>query len=428
MDPSGHDWTAVTRINETSANEQINDGSTFYPAIGRVRGCEMSSATETSASRTLWEMATDYFRSRTLCAAARLGIADVIGDGESTVDQLAAACQADTASLHRLLRALATFGIVSETAPGRFVLTSLGKPLRKDAPESAWPNVVFWADLLAHNWSYLTNCVRTGTNAWEVMKREGVVPRMSQDPDGAAIFRAVMGTGPVEDYMPLARAWDFSSWDVVADLGGGGGALILAILNAYRGVRGMLVDRQESIDRAAARFAGVLASRCRFIGADLAQSVPAGADVHILKHVLHAYNDDAAVDILRNCRSSLAAGGRVLVIEFILPELFNYVDRELEKRVMSDLNMMAVTGGRERNAAEWKALLSRAPRRSDDDLAVFARRFPINSIVFSDRHLTTEFLTLNSGPHLPVPFLRRGLLRPRAMKSRPKGRQQRNDC
>jgi hypothetical protein len=330
----------------------------------------MSSATEKSASRALWEMATEYFRSRTLCAAARLGIADVIGDGESTVDNLAAACQADTASLHRLLRALATFGIVSETAPGKFVLTSLGKPLRKDAPDSAWANVVFWADLLAHNWSYLTNCVRTGTSAWEVMKLEGVVPRMSQDPDGAAIFRAVMGTGPAEDYMPLARAWDFSSWRVVADLGGGGGALILAILNAYPRVRGMLVDRQESIDRAAARFVGEPASRCQLIGADLAHSVPAGADVHILKHVLHAYDDDAAVGILRNCRSSLAAGGRVLVMEFVLPELFNYVDRDLEKRVMSDLNMMAVTGGRERNAAEWMALLSRADFEAKRIIAV----------------------------------------------------------
>jgi SAM-dependent methyltransferase len=320
----------------------------------------MSSATEASASRTLWEMATGYFRSRTLCAAARLGIADVIGDSESTVEQLAVACQADTASLHRLLRALATFGIVSETAPGKFALTSLGKPLRKDASDSAWANVVFWADLLAHNWSFLTDCVRTGTNAWEIMKREGVAPRMSLDPEGAAIFRAIMGTGPAEDYMPLARAWDFSSWRVVADLGGGGGALILAILNAHPGVRGMLVDRPESIDRAAARFDGDRRSRCELIGADLTKSVPAGADVHVLKHVLHGYNDDAAVGILRNCRLSLTDGGRVLVIEFVLPELFNSVDMELEKRVMSDLNMMAVTGGKERNATEWEALLNRA--------------------------------------------------------------------
>jgi hypothetical protein len=98
--------------------------------------------------------------------------------------------------------------------------------------------------------------------------------------------------------------------------------------------------------------------------------VPASADVHILKHVLHGYNDDAAVGILRNCRSSLAAGGRVLVIEFVLPELFNYVDKELEKRVMSDLNMMAVTGGRERNAAEWRALLNRADFETKRIIAV----------------------------------------------------------
>jgi len=93
------------------------------------------------------------------------------------------------------------------------------------------------------------------------------------------------------------------------------------------------------------------------VAADLCQAVPAGADTYLLKHVLHGYSDGAARGLLGNCRSVMPTGGRLLVIEFVLPEMFNCADRDLEQRVMSDLNMLAVTGGKERSAAEWKQLL-----------------------------------------------------------------------
>ena len=308
----------------------------------------------------LTEMAMGYFRSRALCAAARLGVADALGDEERTVKHLAAACGAEPAALYRLLRALASFGVVAETSPASFVLTPLGKPLRRDAPDSAWAGVVFWADLLADSWSYLTECVRTGKQA-EKVRPPGTPSRWSQDPDAPAVFRAVMGTAPAEDYMPIARAWDFSKYHTVADLGGGGGALIAAVLEAFPHVQGMLVDRPESNDRAASRFASVgLAGRCRLVAADLAKEVPPGPAVYMLKHVLHGYDDDTAAEILRHCRSVLPEEGRVLVIEFLLPDVVDHADPALEKRLMSDLNMMAVTGGKERSATEWKHLLASA--------------------------------------------------------------------
>jgi O-methyltransferase/methyltransferase family protein len=314
----------------------------------------------------LTQMAMGYFRSRTLCAAARLGVADALGDEERTVKHLAAACGAEPAALYRLLRALASFGVVAETSPASFVLTPLGKPLRKDASDSAWAGIVFWADLLADEWSYLTECVRNGKNAMAV-RPPGVPSRWSQDPDGPAVFRAVMGTSPAEDYMPIARGWDFSKYHTVADLGGGGGALIAAVLEAFPHVQGMLVDRPESIDRAKSRFESAgsgtqskLAGRCRLVAADLTQEVPPGADVYMLKHLLHGYGDDAASAVLRHCRSVLPKEGRVLVIEFVLPEVVDHADGDLEHRLMSDLNMLAVTGGRERSATEWKHLLASA--------------------------------------------------------------------
>lgn len=308
----------------------------------------------------LVEMAMAYSRSRVLCAAARLGVADALGDEVRSVDQLAETCQADVDALYRLLRTLASIGVAEETAPRQFRLTAFGRPLRRDVAQSAWPAVVFWADLLADSWSLLTECIRTGKPASEV--RDPNVPsRWSQDPEAGSIFRAVMGTAPAEDYAPIASAWDFSRATVVADLGGGGGSLILAVLELHPHLRGMLIDLEDSVEAAKARFAGEKASsRCTLLAADLTQSVPAGADVYMLKHVLHGRRDAEAITMLKNCRAVIPENGTLLIIEFILPPLVSQADAHLEGHLMSDLNMLAVTGGRERSEREWRTLFEAA--------------------------------------------------------------------
>lgn len=302
-------------------------------------------------------MAMGYARSRMLCAAARLGIADALGDEVRSAEQLAQECGADADALYRLLRALASIGVTEETAPRQFRLTAFGRPLRKDARPSAWAAVIFWADLLADDWSLLTECVRAGKPAMQV--RDPRVPsRWSQDPGAGDVFRAVMGTAPAQDYAPIAGAWDFSRAKVVADLGGGGGALILAVLERCPQVRGMLVDLEPSVEAAKARFAHE--PRCELVVADLMERVPAGADVYLLKHVLHGKQDADAIAMLKNCRAAMAKDGALLVIEFILPSVVSAASAELEARLMSDLNMLAATGGKERSEAEWKALLEAA--------------------------------------------------------------------
>jgi hypothetical protein len=308
----------------------------------------------------LTELAKGYVRSRVLSAAARLGVADALGDEERSVEQLATECRAHAGSLYRLLRALASFGVVSEIRPSCFVLTPFGQPLRKNHPRSEWSAVVFWGDLLADSWMYLTDCVRTGENSMKA-RPPGTPSRWSQATDAPAIFRAVMGTGASQDCWPIARAWDFSAYQTIADLGGGGGALIAAVLDTYPRVRGMLVDLRESIAKATARFdRGKFGDRCRLLAADLLEGVPAGADVYVMKHLLHGYDDPAAIQILDHCRTVLPPGGRLLVIEFILPDMVDHPDEQLEYRLMSDLNMLAVTGGKERSAIEWKSLLLKA--------------------------------------------------------------------
>jgi hypothetical protein len=312
-------------------------------------------------SSELIEMAMGYSRSRILCAAARLGVADALRDSERTIEELAADCSADQDSLYRLLRALASIGITAETTPGKFVLTRFGQPLRKDAPNSVWPAVVFWSDLLADNWAFLTDCVRTGQKAFQVMESQGIIPNWSKDPEASAIFRAVMGTAPSETYQPIVNHWDFSERKVVADLGGGGGSLIAAVLKTYPNLRGMLVDRPDAVNAARTRFeAEGLADRCEMIGTDMLESVPAGADVYMLKHVLHGYTDDVAIKLLNNCRAVMPTDGRLLIIEFVLPDVVSQADPAMEIHFMSDLNMLAVTGGLERSAVQWADLLKRS--------------------------------------------------------------------
>ena len=309
----------------------------------------------------LVEMAMAYSRSRMLCAAARLGVADALGDEVRDIGFLAEKCEADANALYRLLRALASIGVTEETTPEHFRLTAFGRPLRRDVPQSVWPSVIFWADLLADDWSLLTECVRTGKPAREV--RDPKIPsRWSQDPEAnSSIFRAVMGTAPAEDYAPIAEAWDFSGAKVVADLGGGGGSLILAVLRLNPHLRGMLVDLEASIDAARPRFAEEdSSSRCELIVADLTESVPPGADVYMLKHVLHGRQDDVAIAILKNCRGVIPQNGSLLIVEFILPPLVSHADPQLEGHLMSDLNMLAVTGGKERSEREWRRLLESA--------------------------------------------------------------------
>jgi hypothetical protein len=300
-----------------------------------------------------------YRRSAVLCAAARLGVADVLGDEVRDVDFLARACEADADALCRLLRTLASMGITEETAAKQFRLTPLGWPLRKDAPRSAWSWVIL-GDILGDSYSWLTDCVRTGRTASEV--RDPNVPtRWSKYPEALSVFHEVMGTAPVEDYIPIAAAWDFSHASVVADLGGGGGSLILAVLQLNPHVRGILVDREAGIEAARPRFAREdPSSRCQLMVEDLTQSVPAGADVYMFKNFLHGFKDAEAIAILKKCRAVIPQSGTLLIIEIILPPLVSEADPELEGHLMADLGMLAITGGRERTECEWQALVEAA--------------------------------------------------------------------
>jgi precorrin-6B methylase 2 len=160
---------------------------------------------------------------------------------------------------------------------------------------------------------------------------------------------------------PFVAAHDFSRYGVVADLGGAGGGLLAAILIANPRARGILVDRKEAVANAASRLKTFgVADRCEVQAGDLLETIPSGADAFILKCVLHGYDDEKARRILKNCCRSMSSEDRLLVIEVVLPTTVGRADPAVEKMLMGDINMLAVTGGRERSEADWSALLKSA--------------------------------------------------------------------
>lgn len=320
-------------------------------------------AGEVAPRLALTEMAMGFMRGKLLCAAVRLGIADALAAGPRSVAQLAEATSSHAGALHRLLRALASIDVVTEVAPSLFRLTPRGESLRRDTPDSAWASMVFWADLLADAWTYLPDCIRAGdrSGADAAREREGATSRWSREPDAPAIFHAVFAEPRAEDFAVYAAAWDFSRARILADLGGGGGGLLAALLQAQPDARGILVDRPEALDGAARRFAAAgLTPRCELVAGDLLESVPTSPDVYLMRCVLHGYDDDTARKILRNVRRAMQPEDRLLVLEVVLPDRIDRPDPALEKLLLSDINMLAVTGGRERSEAEWRILLESA--------------------------------------------------------------------
>jgi hypothetical protein len=303
-------------------------------------------------------MAMGYMRGKVLAAAVRLGLADALTT-PSTVGELATATGCDPESLDRLVRGLESIGIV-RSDHGTLTLTDLGARLRRDAPDSAWASVVFWADLLADSWTYLDEVVRTGRHeaVAEARERNGSPSRWSFEPDPVGVFNRVFAELDAEANQHFVRILDFSRCNVVADLGGGGGGLLEAVLLAHPDLRGILVDRSEAVDGARERLVGSpVVERLEFVAGDLLDGITVQADVFLMRNVLHAYDDVLAEVLLRNCHGAMRRDDRLIIVEPVVPDSIAAGDADVESIVMSDLNMMVVTGGRERTIDGWRRLL-----------------------------------------------------------------------
>ncbi len=303
------------------------------------------------------QMITGFWVSQTIHAAARLGLADLVKDGPQTADEMAAATNTQAASLYRVLRALASIGVFVEHDDGRFATTPLAATLETNAPGTLrWMAMAELGQEHFPAWGNLLHSVRTGETAFDNYFGQDPWTYYAQHPEEAQVFNNAMTglTGLV--HQAVLKAYDFSGLSKIVDVAGGHGGQLSAILKDYPSMQGVLFDLPQVIAGAGPLFdaAGVRA-RCELASGDFFQAVPAGGDAYLMKWIIHDWDDERAVTILKNCRRVMVAGGRLLLIEMVV-QPGNGSD--LSK--FMDLNMMVMTGGCERTEAQFSALFSQA--------------------------------------------------------------------
>jgi len=294
-----------------------------------------------------------YWTTQAIFVAAELQIADLLSDGPKLPEELAQAAGANSDMLYRVLRALASVGIFTENNDGRFALTPLGETLRSESGQRAYARL--HGQELYRSWGMLLDAVRTGGAAFE--KAFGMPPfeYLSQHPERGAVFDKAMTGHHGAETDPMLEAYDFSAFEELVDVGGGNGSVLIAALKRHPGMRGVLFDLPAVVDRARPAIESAsLADRCRLAGGNFLESVPRGADAYLLRHVVHDWRDPDAVTILRNCRAAIKPGGKVLIVEIVVP-----TGNDPSFAKWMDL-MMITYGGKERTEKQYRELFSHA--------------------------------------------------------------------
>lgn len=303
----------------------------------------------------------DGFRvTQTIYAAVELGIPDLLADGERDADELASASGADAASLYRLLRALASLGVLHEADGRRFSLTELGQPLRGDVPGSlsAWVRLQ-GRDYLWRSWGNLANAIRAGETSFPMLHGTDIWTWRADHLEESALFDDAMRSMTGGANAAILAAYDFGRFGTVVDVAGGTGTLIAAVLGAHPSLRGILFDQPHVVEGAESvlQGAGVL-DRCEIVAGSFFESVPPGGDAYLLKWIVHDWEDEESVAILRTCREAMGPEAVVLLIERDLgPPNENPVAK------LADLNMLVMPGGRERTLDEYSSLFEQAGLR-----------------------------------------------------------------
>jgi hypothetical protein len=298
-----------------------------------------------------------YRVTQILSVAARLGLADLLAEGPRTADELASATGMHAGALYRILRALASVGVFAETAtPRQFTLTPLAAVLRTDHPQSQRDHAIFVGEEPYRAWADLLYSAQTEAPAFEHVFGTGHFAYLAQHPAASAIFDGFMSAGSRQSASAVAEAYDFTAAGTVVDVGGGQGRLIATILHAYPSLRGILFDQPHVVAGAGPVLAEAgVADRCERMGGDFLSDVPRGGGIYVLRRILHDWDDDRAVAILRNCARAMDPGARVLVAEMIIPP-----GNEPSWAKFRDLQMLVMLGGRERTAEEYRGLFAAA--------------------------------------------------------------------
>ena len=300
---------------------------------------------------------TGFWMSRAVWVAAKLGIADLLQSGPKSADELAQATGTHSPSLYRILRALTSVGVCNRDSEDRFGLTPLSETLVTDAPGSVrWFIISELGQEHYPAWGNLMHSVKTGEIAFDSFFGMDIWKYFAQNPEDAAVFNDSMSGMTAAVNEAITSLYDFSRFNKVVDVGGGHGGLITSILQQNPEVKGVLFDAPEVVKGARPKLeqAGV-ADRCETVAGDFFKSVPEGGNAYVMKWIIHDWEDEKALTILKNCRRHMQPSDRLIIVDCVVPE-----NDEPDFSKTFDLNMLVMTGGKERTRSEFEQLVAAA--------------------------------------------------------------------
>jgi hypothetical protein len=330
--------------------------------------------TEGQFPPTLFQMASSYWISQAIYVAAKLGIADLLKDRPLKCSEIAAIVGADVGSLFRLMRALSSLGIFAQTSDGYFYILPLGENLRADIPGSLKAIIITLGEIHYQACGALLHAVQTGSPAFDQVFGAGLFEYLGQNADAANSFNEGMASLARMLAYGVVLAYDLGRVSSIVDVGGGNGRFLETILEIYPEIQGTVFDSAATIERNRLR-AGSKPRRCSYVAGDFFASVPQGGGLYFLCGVVHDWDDERAVIILRNCREAVSTTGRLFLLETVVPE-----NDSMHFSKILDLNMLAMSSGRERTRTEFHTLLAAAGFRMSRVVATMAPQSLIEAI------------------------------------------------
>jgi hypothetical protein len=344
----------------------------------------LSQAHDRSATRLL-ELIQMRLVSEAIHVVASLGIPDLLGAGPMTPEELAKVTGANPQHLGRVMRALLTFGVFSKHSIDRFALTDMGQHLRRDADGSLHPAAMLFGGADgARMLELFLQCVNTGESASQI-RFGGWTNWIQSDPEVLRHFNAMMTAFSKIHLSGVFEAYDFSYSSKFVDIGGGHGRILTQILQRNPRMQGVLFDLPHALQGARETIARTgLTDRCEIISGDFFVSVPAGGDTYLLSRVIHDWNDEQSVRILKVVRKAIVPSGRLILLEAMLRPSADSIYPTL-----SDLNMLVRTGGCERTEGEYSALYQAAGFELTQTVATTA---PTGTTVIVGKPINAPFM------------------------------------
>lgn len=315
---------------------------------------KLDSQTEVPPQIAMLQMISGFWISRAIYIIAKLGIADHLAGGPKTAEEIAAATGTHSGAIYRIFRALSSVGVLTEEADQRFGLTPLSETLRTDAPGSlrAFATVELGEEHYPA-WGELLYSVKTGEIAFDRHFGMPIWEFFAKNPENARTFDDAMTNVSLAIKDAILASYDATTIRKLADIAGGHGSLLAAILKSNPEMKGVLFDLPGVTEGARKRIeAEGLSDRCEVIAGSFFESVPEGADAYIMKWIIHDWDDERSIAIFKNIRRAIAEGGKLLLVEAVVPP-----GSEPHFSKFIDLNMLVMTGGRERTEEEYRRLL-----------------------------------------------------------------------